>query len=361
MIKNNKRRCIHHSGKYTGYHKFCEGEYILTGLASFGSLCATIKYGESQMKRRFISTFTISVTLGIISGCTVPDLPSTINLFSGNTATATINATGSAVIIADRPLVDTQNNQGQPASSSVSNDDLKKSADDLKKSADDLKKAADTIASSSMQASSSERIDTSFDEVVGEFSGSIPLKLSDGSIGGALVEVNDAVWSYVKNRLTAVLSGDVNGIYSHDEVGKVWEREPLDIPPGNVVKRHAALFQTVNATESVGPIASIDWAKREFVTTDGSTASIPESLGEGNYPPEYLNRYVIVGDGVAIWAWSNPPSISRKKEKYTSLELGIVKGNPLYWVYDPLHGRVLVLSQTDDNRNHLYRLAGEKL
>lgn len=321
------------------------------------------------MKRRFGSTLTISMTLGIISGC---QLPSTFNLFSNNIATATLTATGSAVVNVGQPFGGAPDNQSSQATSSGN------AQDELKKAAEDLKKAADTLASSSMQASptvviatttivvqpatQSERVDTSFDEVVGEFSGRIPLRLSDGSIGSASVEVNDAVWSYVKNRVTAVFTGDVSGVYSHDEVGKVWERESLEIPSGNLVKRHAALFQVVNATESVGPIASIDWTERVFLMTDGSTASIPESLGEGNYPPDYLNRYAIVGQGVSIWGWSNPPSISRGKKKYTSLELSVVKGNPIYWVYDPLHKRVLVVSQTDDDsRNHFYRIAEDKI
>ncbi|MEK7648984.1 MAG: hypothetical protein AAB400_03665 [Patescibacteria group bacterium] len=294
---------------------------------------------------------TISVLLGIISGC---ELPSTINFLSNNTASASLTATGSAVIIANDPA--------------PGKEDLKKAADDLKKSADDLKKTADTIASSSAQASASERVDTSFDEVVGEFSGRIPLRLADGSIGSASVEVQDVVWSYLKQRLTAVFSGDVNGIYSHDEAGKVWEKENLVSPQGeSFEEKHEILFQSVNATDSVGPVSSINWEKREMVLnpvyTEGeATTSIPNSLGVSNFPPRYLNTIALITREMTFWLRGNTPQVKRKNAgEFSSLQVDVVKGDRVVWVFDPLHQRVIPITKDDQGRYHLYRISLEKI
>lgn len=72
-----------------------------------------MKYGKNEMKSHFYRILTISLSFGVISGC---DMPSVINLFSNNTATAS----GSVQVNVDK------GGSGTAATGSVDSDKLDK-------------------------------------------------------------------------------------------------------------------------------------------------------------------------------------------------------------------------------------------
>lgn len=327
-----------------------------------------------EMKNSFVGTLTISATLGILAGCNTPPV---FNFLSNNTATGSVQVNvdkGAADKIADALNGKTGAGQSDQASgSSGLRPDQETKIDKLIDIASQSQQASPTVIVATTTiivepATASERVDTSFDEVVGEFSGRIPLRLSDGSIGSASVEVNDAVWSYVKNRVTAVFTGDVSGVYSHDEVGKAWEKEIFDPSQAETFEeRHERLFQMVNATDSVGPIIGINWEKREmslnpFYADGEATASIPDSFGVNSFSPRYLNAFALITKEMTFWVRGGTPQIKRKGSNvFLSLQNDVVKGRRVVWILDPLHRRVIPITQDEQGRYHLYRLLIAKI
>ena len=92
--------------------------------------CAIMILRESEMKSRFYRILTISLSFGVLSGC---EMPSVINLFSNNTATAS----GSVQVNVNKDAADKiadalsdKTNQGA-ATSSTDTDKLDKIANKL--------------------------------------------------------------------------------------------------------------------------------------------------------------------------------------------------------------------------------------